>query len=73
MPDVWASVTELDAPMQERLAGVLETRGAEVLRAGGRVRDDTSSALKTEPRRRVEAGSFFGHIAYASLTARKAP
>jgi ubiquinone/menaquinone biosynthesis C-methylase UbiE len=28
MPDVWATFTELDAAMQERLAGVLETRGA---------------------------------------------
>jgi hypothetical protein len=27
--------------------------------------------LKAEARRRVEAGTFFGHIAYASLTARK--
>jgi SAM-dependent methyltransferase len=29
MPDVWAIVTELDDSMQERLAGVLETRGAD--------------------------------------------
>jgi ubiquinone/menaquinone biosynthesis C-methylase UbiE len=29
MPDVWATFTELDAAMQERLAGVLETRGAD--------------------------------------------
>jgi hypothetical protein len=27
MPDVWATVTELDPAMQERLAGVLEARG----------------------------------------------
>jgi ubiquinone/menaquinone biosynthesis C-methylase UbiE len=29
MPDVWASVFELDAAAQERLANVLETRGAD--------------------------------------------
>ena len=29
MPDVWATFTELDAALQERLAGVLETRGAD--------------------------------------------
>ena len=28
MPDVWATFTELDTTMQERLADVLETRGA---------------------------------------------
>ena len=30
MPDVWATFNELDATMQERLAGVLETRGADL-------------------------------------------
>jgi 16S rRNA A1518/A1519 N6-dimethyltransferase RsmA/KsgA/DIM1 with predicted DNA glycosylase/AP lyase activity len=29
MPDVWATFTQLDDAMQERLAGVLETRGAD--------------------------------------------
>ena len=29
MPDVWATFSELDATMQERLASVLETRGAD--------------------------------------------
>jgi ubiquinone/menaquinone biosynthesis C-methylase UbiE len=29
MPDVWSSVAELDATTQERLADVLETRGAD--------------------------------------------
>ncbi len=29
MPDVWATFTELDAAMQQRLADVLETRGAD--------------------------------------------
>lgn len=30
MPDVWATFNELDATMQERLASVLETRGADL-------------------------------------------
>ena len=29
MPDVWATVTQLDPTVQRRLAEVLETRGAE--------------------------------------------
>jgi hypothetical protein len=29
MPDVWATVAALDRPTQERLAAVLETRGAD--------------------------------------------
>ena len=29
MPDVWATFTDLDAATQERLADVLETRGAD--------------------------------------------
>ena len=29
MPDVWATFSDLDAAVQERLAGVLETRGAD--------------------------------------------
>ena len=33
--------------------------------------DDTAAALKAEARRRVEAGTFFGHIAYVSLAASK--
>jgi ubiquinone/menaquinone biosynthesis C-methylase UbiE len=45
-------------------------RGAEMLSASGRVSGETAAALKAEARLRVEAGSFFGHIAYASLIAR---
>ena len=29
MPDVWADVSALDSAMQDRLAGVLEDRGAD--------------------------------------------
>jgi SAM-dependent methyltransferase len=47
-------------------------RGADALRALGWAGDDLAAALKAEGRRRVEAGTFFGHIAYASVTARTA-
>jgi SAM-dependent methyltransferase len=46
-------------------------RGADLLRDGGTIGEATAAALKAEARRRVEAGTFFGHIAYASLTARR--
>ncbi len=48
-------------------------RGADLLSSRGQIDDDTATALKREARRRVEAGTFFGHIAYASLIARKSP
>jgi arsenite methyltransferase len=48
-------------------------RGADVLNATGIIGAETAAALKAEARRRVEAGVFFGHIAYVSLTARKPP
>lgn len=46
-------------------------RGADILRAAGQLDEEMAAALKAEARRRVQAGTFFGHIAYASLTARK--
>ncbi len=46
-------------------------RGAEILAAAGRISAETADALKAEARRRADAGEFFGHIAYASLIARK--
>ena len=46
-------------------------RGADVLRASGQIGEETAVALKAEARRRVAAGAFFGHIAYASVIARK--
>lgn len=46
-------------------------RGVDVLRDAGTIADATAAALKAEARRRVHDGTFFGHIAYASLTARK--
>jgi ubiquinone/menaquinone biosynthesis C-methylase UbiE len=46
-------------------------RGADILRTSGRLGEEATAALKAEARRRVEAGTFFGHIAYVSLVARK--
>jgi ubiquinone/menaquinone biosynthesis C-methylase UbiE len=46
-------------------------RGADFLANAGAIGAELAAALKTEARRRVEIGRFFGHIAYASLTARK--
>jgi hypothetical protein len=46
-------------------------RGADILRAAGTIAEATAAALKAEARRRVDDGVSFGHIAYASLTARK--
>jgi ubiquinone/menaquinone biosynthesis C-methylase UbiE len=44
--------------------------GAEALAAAGTIASATAQALATEGERRVRAGTFFGHIAYASLLAR---
>lgn len=46
-------------------------RGADILHASGLIGGDLAAGLKVEARRRGEAGIFFGHIAYASLTAKK--
>ena len=46
-------------------------RGADALAAEGRIGSELAEALKAEGRRRAEAGSFFGYMAYAALTARK--
>jgi ubiquinone/menaquinone biosynthesis C-methylase UbiE len=46
-------------------------RGADMLAASGTIGDELSASLKNEARRRAAAGGFFGHIAYASVIARK--
>ena len=46
-------------------------RGADLLRSREEISDETAAALKAEARRRVRAGTFFGHIAYASVIGRK--
>ena len=47
-------------------------RGADVLHQAGRIGKDMADALKAEARRRSEAKTWFGHIAFASVLARKA-
>ena len=46
-------------------------RGADTLVANERIGRELADALKAEARRRVEDGSFFGHIAYGSLISSK--
>lgn len=46
-------------------------RGVDVLHASGQIADDAAASLKAEARRRVETGTWFGHIAYASIVAVK--
>ena len=46
-------------------------RGADILCSQGNIGQETATALKAEARRRLQAGRFFGHIAYAGLVARK--
>ena len=45
-------------------------RGSDALAVSGAIGSGLAEALKAEARRRV-AGAFFGHVAYASLTAAK--
>jgi len=49
----------------------LVDRGADVLARSGSMGKDQAEALKSEARRRADAGSFFGHISYVSVIARK--
>lgn len=49
----------------------LVDRGADALAAAGQLGTAAADALKAEARRRGEAGEFFGHIAYASVIARR--
>ena len=46
-------------------------RGADALEAEERIGKELADALKAEGRRRAEAGTFFGYMAYAALTAQK--
>jgi ubiquinone/menaquinone biosynthesis C-methylase UbiE len=46
-------------------------RGVGMLRADGQIDDAAAAALVAEARRRVDSGTFFGHIAYASVIARR--
>jgi SAM-dependent methyltransferase len=46
-------------------------RGIDLLLSTGQVGEATAAALRAEAQRRVDEGSFFGHIAYGSVTATK--
>jgi ubiquinone/menaquinone biosynthesis C-methylase UbiE len=46
-------------------------RGADTLLAAGTIGPELAAALKAEARRRAAAHAFYGHVAYASLTARR--
>lgn len=46
-------------------------RGADIALAQRHIGVELAAALKAEARRRVHAGAFSGHIAYASQVARK--
>ncbi|WP_429886004.1 methyltransferase domain-containing protein [Geoalkalibacter halelectricus] len=61
--------------VEEPQAGYLLTwidRGADVLVQNGRIGGDMAEALKAEARRRSAGNEWFGHIAFASILARKA-
>jgi hypothetical protein len=49
----------------------LVDRGADFLAASGEIGSALCQALKGEARRRVEAGQFYGQIAYASMIAQR--
>jgi ubiquinone/menaquinone biosynthesis C-methylase UbiE len=57
---------------QPTLSATWIDRGVEVLVSRGRIGPDLAAGLKAEARRRVEAGAFFGYMAYASMIGRKA-
>jgi ubiquinone/menaquinone biosynthesis C-methylase UbiE len=46
-------------------------RGADFLQTSGQIGEETAAALKAEARLRSEQGTFFGFIAYGSVTAQK--
>ena len=46
-------------------------RGADSLVSSGSIGEQLAAALKAEARRRIETDEFFGHLAYASIIARK--
>jgi hypothetical protein len=47
------------------------SRGIDALTATGRIGRDLAQSLRGEAKRRAESGSFFGHIGYVSMLARK--
>jgi hypothetical protein len=49
----------------------LVDRGADALRSTGTVRPEQAAALEDEGRPRMDAGTFFGRIAYVSVVSRR--
>ena len=66
----FASHGYVEAPSGGYMLTIID-RGATALLASGRIGAPAAEALKAEARRRSDASEFFGHIAYASLIARK--
>ena len=66
----FASHGYVEAPSGGYMLTIID-RGAAALLASARIDADVAEALKAEARRRSDARTFFGHIAYASLIARK--
>lgn len=60
----------LEAPTGAYMLTWIE-RGADVLVQNGCIGQETANALKSEARRRSDESKWFGHIAFASLIARK--
>jgi len=46
-------------------------RGADALAGARRIGTELANALKAEARQRIEQHTFYGHVAYASMTAQK--
>jgi SAM-dependent methyltransferase len=61
----------VEAPSSGGYMLALAERGAAILADAGRISRATADALAAEARRRSDEGVFFGHIAYASLVARR--
>jgi hypothetical protein len=61
----------VEAPSVSGYMLAIADRGADALVAGGRIDAAAGLALKAEVQRRSAEHEFFGHIAYASLVARK--
>ena len=78
LADVLMDALVHDRHLVRRLGTLVRAAGWEVVRlrshmvAAGRLGEDAADALEAEARRRVAAGEFFGHIAYASLIGRRA-
>jgi ubiquinone/menaquinone biosynthesis C-methylase UbiE len=60
----------VEAPSGGYMLRIIE-RGADAMHAAGRIGADAAAALKAEAHRRSDAEEFFGHIAYASVLARR--